>query len=183
MSLPPSNTPNITPLEAVLRDACARALAPMVSLKLTMIWFRSVTALARSLREMQADAGQPRGFAPDMIALLQAVHAQACQLALDPALPAPAVGSLHRAIAALGRAAHLAHPAPVKHRQKPAAKQALQPEAVPTPQPVARRPLPPRVLSELDAVIAEASGRGGKDYKAPGVALSALSPLSYRPRP
>ncbi len=118
MSQPPPNAPTITPLEAVLRDACARALAPMVTLKLTMMWYRSVTALARSLREMHADAGQPRGFCPDMIALLQAVHTHACQQALDPSLPALVVASLHRSIAALGRAEHLAHPVKVKKQQK-----------------------------------------------------------------
>ena len=124
--------PDFRPLQTALCDAGARALHAMVPLALTLSLYRSVTAMARALRQARADAGLSLGLTPDLIALLAVVRDAACEHLTDPSLPHEIAIQLHRAIGALARAAHLARPEP-EQRETTCATIPLQPGEPPTP--------------------------------------------------
>ena len=102
-------------LEALLRDACRRAMDLGLSLTIQLRIYRSVLALAREVRL------RAFGHNETLSALLAAVCEHVSLRGLDPELPLPDAILLHRLAVQLSRAARKAgDPQNPVHREKPA---------------------------------------------------------------
>ena len=121
-------------IEAVLRKICAQAVDSGLTLQAALLLFRSVATLARALRTERVDQGLPRGFAPDLHALLATVLDHACERALDPDATPTMIASLARAIGSLQTAVRLARAAAPKKPPTPPADTTIAPEPVATKQ-------------------------------------------------
>lgn len=164
-------------IEAVLRHACAQAVDPAHSHSDAIGLYRSVAILARALRTEMADNELPRGFAPDLIALLIGVLNNICGRALDPGATPAVTASLARSIGQLSAACHQARPNAVKP-SKPAP--APRPQPLPVPKPVAvqtakpapaqpapapAKPVAPKDRALVDRFLADMNRRAIQEYK------------------
>jgi hypothetical protein len=122
-------------LEIALRDAATRAMKLEMPLLLAMGFFQIVASLARCLRQFRKIAGLPRAFAPDLVALLDSVHAVATSRLSDPGLTQSQALRLLRLLEGLSRAMILARPTPERAKKPGAAP----PKPATPVQPVARR--------------------------------------------
>ena len=129
-----SSSPNpAANLEALLRDACQRALALGLSFTNQLRLYRSIIALAREVR-LRFGGAMPASSSRTLSALLAAVCERASELGPDPELPLPDAILVQRLAVQLSRAARqagIAEPAErqyvarhLMHREEPA-----QPEA------------------------------------------------------
>jgi hypothetical protein len=132
-------------LEIALRDAATRAMKLEMPLLLAMGFFQIVASLARCLRQFRKIAGLPRAFAPDLVALLDSVHAVATSRLSDPGLTQSQALRLLRLLEGLSRAMILARPTPEKAKKpgtKPFALRSAIPETAMPVQPVVPRRRP-----------------------------------------
>ena len=169
-----------SPLEAVLRAVCQRAVDPAMPLAVVLCLYRSVTGLARAFLKARADAGLPRGCAPDLIALLEEVQNAACARCLEETLASPMAVRLHRIIVSLANVAHRARPAPPAKPRAVQAKQPAKPVATrPADPPVVKRPpLKPEDKARFDAMVDKLAADSYERMKALGaVARMPASPL------
>jgi hypothetical protein len=141
-----------SPLEAVLRTVCLKAVDRTMPLIVVLCLYRSVTGLARAFLKARADAGLPRGCAPELIAMLDAVRDAACARCLEATLDSPLAVRLHRTIVSLASVAHLARPAkPRAARVKPPAQAVAVATAAPPTE--KRPPLRPETKARFDALF------------------------------
>jgi hypothetical protein len=118
-------------LEALLRDACRRAVALGLSFTNQLRLYRSILALAREVR-LRLGGAMPERGSGTLSALLAAVCERASELGADPELPLPDAILLQRLAVQLSRAARRAdatEPAnrwfstqQSMHREEPAAQ-------------------------------------------------------------
>lgn len=176
--------PTPSPLEAVLRTVCQKAVDRTMPLVVVLCLYRSVTGLARAFLKTRADAGLPRGCAPDLIAMLDAVRDAACARCLEATLDSPLAVRLHRTIVSLASVAHLARPAPAAKPRAARVKPPAQAVAVAPAAPPAetRPPLRPEAKARFDALFdrlaVEPNMRAralGSVARVPAVALTGLA--------
>ena len=103
-------------LEALLRDACRRALALGLSFTNQLRLYRSIVALAREVR-LRFGGAMPASSSRTLSALLVAVCERASELGLEPELPLPDSILLQRLAVQLSRAARQAGIAEPAERQ------------------------------------------------------------------
>jgi hypothetical protein len=114
-----STLPNpATNLEALLRDACRRALGLGLSFTNQLRLYRSILALAREVR-LRLGGGMFDAGSQTVAALLAAVSERASELGLEPELPLPDAILLQRLAVRLSRAARLAGAEPMIRAQQP----------------------------------------------------------------
>ncbi len=103
-------------LEALLRDACQRALALGLSFTNQLRLYRSIIALAREVR-LRFGGAMPASSSRTLSALLAAVCERASELGPDPELPLPDAILVQRLAVQLSRAARQAGIAEPAERQ------------------------------------------------------------------
>ena len=103
-------------LEALLRDACQRALALGLSFTNQLRLYRSIIALAREVR-LRFGGAMPASSSRTLSALLAAVCERASELGPDPELPLPDSILVQRLAVQLSRAARQAGIAEPAERQ------------------------------------------------------------------
>jgi hypothetical protein len=103
-------------LEALLRDACRRALALGLSFTNQLRLYRSIVALAREVR-LRFGGAMPASSSRTLSALLAAVCERASELGPDPELPLPDAILVQRLAVQLSRAARQAGIAEPAERQ------------------------------------------------------------------
>ncbi len=103
-------------LEALLRDACQRALALGLSFTNQLRLYRSIIALAREVR-LRCGGAMPASSSRTLSALLAAVCERASELGPDPELPLPDAILVQRLAVQLSRAARQAGIAEPAERQ------------------------------------------------------------------
>jgi hypothetical protein len=103
-------------LEALLRDACRRALALGLSFTNQLRLYRSIVALAREVR-LRFGGAMPAAASRTLSALLAAVCERASELGPDPELPLPDAILVQRLAVQLSRAARQAGIAEPAERQ------------------------------------------------------------------
>ena len=120
-------------MRAVLIDACHLAVDPALPLQDALRLFRSVVALARSVRPRDEQANEPMHREnPDLAARIGVVQAAACRWALVPDVPLQRRIGLHRIIVQLACAMRLAPACAQNNKQKPMHREEA---AAPTPAP------------------------------------------------
>ena len=105
--MPLHPNPPATSLEALLRDACRRALGLGLSFTNQLRLYRSILALAREVR-LRFGGSLFEAGNQTLAALLAAVCERAGELGLDPELPLPDAILVQRLTVRLSRAARLA---------------------------------------------------------------------------
>ena len=103
----PAPTTPAPGLEALLRDACHRALSLGLSFTNQIRLYRSVLALAREVR-LRCGGAMPYASAQNLATLLAAVCEHASAVGLDPELPLPDAILMQRFAVQLSRAARRA---------------------------------------------------------------------------
>ena len=142
-----------TNLEALLRDACRRALSLGLSFTNQIRAYRSIVALAREVR-LRAGGVSIDTSGETLSTLLAAVCEHASELGLDPELPFPDAILMQRLAVQLSRAARQAGATdPVERQfyaQHPMHREA-PPEQVVDPQ----DPMPPKASARPEAFSAK----------------------------
>ena len=109
----PAPTTPAPGLEALLRDACHRALSLGLSFTNQIRLYRSVLALAREVR-LRCGGAMPYASAQNLATLLAAVCEHASAVGLDPELPLPDAILMQRFAVQLSRAARRAAREPIE---------------------------------------------------------------------
>ena len=123
-------------LEALLRDACQRALALGLSFTNQLRLYRSIIALAREVR-LRFGGAMPASSSRTLSALLAAVCERASELGPDPELPLPDAILVQRLAVQLSRAARqagIAEPAERQYVARHAMHREVPPEQTLPPQ-------------------------------------------------
>ena len=125
-------------LEALLRDACRRALGVGLSFTNQLRLYRSILALAREVR-LRFGGVMPDAAGQTLPALLAAVCEHAAEVGLDPEQPLPDALLMQRIVVQLSRAGRLAEVSePIERaflahhamlREEPAPPEAAEPPA------------------------------------------------------
>jgi hypothetical protein len=129
---PSPSAESLSRLEAAIRHSAARVMKPTMPPALALGFFLVTIRLARCLRQCRKTAGLPRVWAPEMVAVLRAIEANAEARMNDPASADDQSLRLLSAIAGLSMSIDMVVRAPEKVKKAPS-KKAPQPVAASMP--------------------------------------------------